>query len=230
MQRIKKQEKHIKSVFMFLSYVLFIFSFAAVKASATDDKFASIDDILGHTQYDAKKRIKLLSKVISKEPDNAEAIAYRGWSYTDIGDYSNALDDFKLALKLKPDIPGIRYIRSEIYFELERYEDALIDLRAEMETQNIENDFTSEMRVGDIYMALGNLDLALSSYEKPRGMIETVFPIDVDRGSISLEIDLYSRMIFVLCRQSKPQKAMEYYLYLKKINVLADDVLANKCW
>jgi tetratricopeptide (TPR) repeat protein len=78
----------------------------------TDTYFAS-----GMTAYVARnfeEAVGFFSKVILENPENVNYYFYRGAAFQELGNFSEAENDYTQALKRLPDCIPIRYHRSEV--------------------------------------------------------------------------------------------------------------------
>ena len=68
------------------------------------------------------------NKAIELEPDNADFYWYRGYFFSQIGEYENALADYNKAIELDPDDLNFLFERAKLYNNaLENYEKSLTD-------------------------------------------------------------------------------------------------------
>jgi tetratricopeptide (TPR) repeat protein len=80
---------------------------------------------LGHYQ----EAINDCTQALRLQPDNAELLTNRGWSYAQLGYHLQALQDYDLALMIKPDLE-IAYIRRGLsYRSCSNYQKAMHDFQ-----------------------------------------------------------------------------------------------------
>lgn len=79
-------------------------SATATPMTATDfDEAAALDRAIALVQSrQYEEAIALLSEIVSQNPNNAEAYAFRALSYLQLRNYRSAIDDFTLAIALVP--------------------------------------------------------------------------------------------------------------------------------
>jgi len=78
--------------------------FTAGKAAVEAGKFADA--------------VSLMTKVVGKEPRNADALNYLGYSYRKLGDFDNSLLFYKKALAVNPDHRGANEYLGELYLQM----------------------------------------------------------------------------------------------------------------
>jgi len=85
--------------------------------AATDsaDTVTAVDYVKkGNIQLDLKnykEALVLLNKAVEMDPENGEAIAYRGMAKLNLKDYKGAVTDFDAAIKLIPDYGEVYDLR-----------------------------------------------------------------------------------------------------------------------
>lgn len=89
--------------------------------------------------------ILLCSEIIKDNPQDIIAYFNRGTSYSRMGHFEKAVEDYTEALKLNPTDADLYYNRGGAYIALERFEEALVDLktcvRLEMQPVIFQDDF-----------------------------------------------------------------------------------------
>ena len=104
-----------------------------------------------------------LRKVISIEPDHADALNYLGYSFADKGvNLDEALGLINRALALRPDSAYFIDSLAWVYFRLGRTREALAEIKRAVAITN--NDPVLYEHMGDIEKALGNREEALSAW------------------------------------------------------------------
>jgi len=79
---------------------------------------------------DAATAIRLLEKVVRKEPKNAHAYRLLGLAYSLKNDVERAAESFDRACRLDPKEPNACYFLGLAYYHLNRFEDSLATLQA----------------------------------------------------------------------------------------------------
>ncbi len=116
-----------------------------------------------YNDYD--EAIRRLEKVVSKNPDNAEAHSLLCLAYGKSGDYKTALREF---VRLREDHPGFQLsakFHNEVglfFYVIERYRDAIEEFKAA--TILKPNYVEAYFNLGTAYSALGDVKGALASY------------------------------------------------------------------
>jgi len=62
--------------------------------------------------------VTLMTRVVGKEPRNADALNYLGYSYRKLGDFDNSLVFYKKALAVNPDHRGANEYLGELYLQM----------------------------------------------------------------------------------------------------------------
>ena len=99
-----------------------------------------------------------LSKVISRDRDNATAWMQRGLCYNSIGDTDRALADLNLSCRLRADDFRPWLERGRILRTLKRSDDAISDLSKAAELAP--NEFTPRLELGRAWLDSANIDAA----------------------------------------------------------------------
>ena len=68
---------------------------------------------------DYRQAIELLTQVLSKQPDNADAYSLIGFSNRKLGDWDSALTYYTKALALEPDHLGANEYLGELFLEMD---------------------------------------------------------------------------------------------------------------
>ncbi len=118
--------------------------------------------------YDKLERkdesIEMMKKVITLDPQNADALNYLGYTYADMGKNLEIAEELiREALKYKPDDGYILDSLGWVYFQREEYEEALRYLiqAADM----VPDDPVILEHVGDAYFKLNDFNNALKYYQ-----------------------------------------------------------------
>lgn len=77
---------------------------------------------------DYQAAVTLLSRVVSADKNNVEALVKRGVAYVKLKQKERALQDFDRAKQVAPDSPRVALVRGACLYEMKRYEDALPEL------------------------------------------------------------------------------------------------------
>lgn len=131
----------------------------------------SVSELLeyGIREYYLKKysnSIKILTDVINIRNDNYEAYYYRALSLQDnsIKRFEESLNDFDIAIKIKPDFEEALNERSFLKIRLERFEDSILDAQQVIKMNPKSSIAYSNMALANNY--LGYFDNSLKLYEK----------------------------------------------------------------
>lgn len=73
---------------------------------------------------DFNKAINMLNKIVAKEPKNADALNYLGYSHRKLGNYTKGVAFYKRALAIDPDHQGANEYLGQAYLELDNLEGA----------------------------------------------------------------------------------------------------------
>ncbi len=125
---------------------------------------------------------------LSSDPQNADAVRYRGWAYMKSGDTVKAIDDFKHAaqmyddtkrvmeavtcagylIDLRPDDQALLRQRSDYYLSLREYAKAISDIEhaIKLDKKSVE----SQMALGEAYYASGDFRRAAKEFDRARKM------------------------------------------------------------
>lgn len=93
-------------------------AFAAGQSSSADrsDKYFK-DGVADVKDGDYASAVDLFEKVVKKEPKNANAYNYLGFSYRKLGQYDKAFENYEKALALEPGHLGANEYIGEAYLE-----------------------------------------------------------------------------------------------------------------
>ncbi|MFK5857491.1 MAG: tetratricopeptide repeat protein [Bacteroidota bacterium] len=105
--------------------------------------------------------IFILDQVVEQAPYYTAAYNNRAEAYVEIGNYTKAFRDFSYALKLNPDYYLARANRGDLYFQTEKYRDALNDFL----NLNITSPLLSKT-IGQCYNKLSIYDSAIIHLSK----------------------------------------------------------------
>lgn len=121
----------------------------------------STDDSIEEAEY--LRAIKRLSRILKRDPMNADALTARGYCFLKVGEYEKALNDFNESIKTKPSFEG--YIqRSRLHRDLGNYEEVLKDLRMAEKIDPDNRLFDYEM--GFFYAFTEQFPEAIQSFKK----------------------------------------------------------------
>jgi tetratricopeptide (TPR) repeat protein len=122
---------------------------------ATDDYFDRAYYYFEHGSL--QSALSYYTRVLSLDPNYAEAYNNRGNTHADLGQYPEAIADFSEALNYDhPDLGLIYYNRGNTYLEMGRYDEAIADF-----SDAIQNSYS---RIALAYYNRGNANLALRRY------------------------------------------------------------------
>jgi len=97
-------------------------AYAAGSDSApTPRRVVNPDFTAGKAAVEAGKyadAVSLMTRVVGKEPGNADALNYLGYSYRRLGDFENSLAFYKKALAVNPDHRGANEYLGELYLQM----------------------------------------------------------------------------------------------------------------
>ena len=93
-----------------------------IKANQTSEILEIAINLFENTEYD--KSLSKLNEVISKDPNNAYALYYRGMVYDAKQQYQNAITDYKKALEQSSDFEIVNYLIAVDYDTLSQYKNA----------------------------------------------------------------------------------------------------------
>jgi tetratricopeptide (TPR) repeat protein len=117
------------------------------------------------------KGIKEVRKILKKEPENAEALNFIGYTLCDMGRKLKTAEKLiKKALKLQPESGYITDSLGWLYYKKKEYEKALEFLKKAAEITK--NDPIIFEHLGDVYIKLKNKEKALKNYKKAEEMSE----------------------------------------------------------
>ena len=104
---------------------------AAVAAENAADIYA--EAVEAHWKWNLEKAIRLYTRVVTLDPNNARAYFNRGVAYRSQGDMDRALADFNHALAKNPDILEALYGRGMIYLQRKLYDKTIADMNRVIE-------------------------------------------------------------------------------------------------
>jgi tetratricopeptide (TPR) repeat protein len=107
---------------------------------------------------------------IKKDPNDAVEYHRRGIYLFGIQRYADAIDDFTIAARLRPDDGQIRYNRGAAYHSLERYEPAIADMEAALEREKPQLLYRQQLAVCCNKRALELADGAESTRDYKRAL------------------------------------------------------------
>ena len=89
------------------------FAMGGAPTETADDKYNDAVALIKKSDY--KGAIGLLEEVLAKEPRNADALNYVGYSYRKLGYYNEAISFYKRALDVEPEHKGANEYIGEAY-------------------------------------------------------------------------------------------------------------------
>jgi tetratricopeptide (TPR) repeat protein len=104
------------------------------------------------------------TKIISIEPENADALARRGDAFLQKGEYDKAIADYDKTLEIKPDDFFTFYNRGRAYYKKGDYEKAIEDHTSELELQSRRD--LGRLSRGSAYMKLEQYDEAIDDFNR----------------------------------------------------------------
>ncbi|MFC5472321.1 tetratricopeptide repeat protein [Cohnella suwonensis] len=110
---------------------------------------------------DAQSQIKIITKYILFEPDDAQAYYFRGLAYYELSRYEEAINDFTKCLEIDDEMYHVINCRGMCYYFISDYEKALDDL-LKTNKADICNIFLYR---ADIYRTLGDNEKAIENFK-----------------------------------------------------------------
>lgn len=118
-----------------------------------------------------EKAFSLMEKILSLNPDHADALNFIGYTLADKNtNLEQAFEYIEKALQLKPNSGYIQDSLGWVYFRLGKFERARIELEKAIELEP--SDPYIYDHLGDTYRALNNDDMALFFYKKAIEILE----------------------------------------------------------
>lgn len=121
------------------------------------------------------------TKAINKDPKQPADVYYaRGFTYQELGSYQQALDDYKKAIELNPDLAGAHQNSGNCYYALKDYSNAL-NSYAISEKLQPENSTVYYAR-GFVYLDTGYKEKACEEWNKALQMGNTYVQNYIDQN------------------------------------------------
>jgi tetratricopeptide (TPR) repeat protein len=117
---------------------------------------------LGSLYYDLM--FKAYTKMAEVAPHSYRYDQMLGKSYEERQEFSNAIIEYKMALKVNPQAPGLHYALGNVYWLSGHYDDAKPEFEAEL--QITPEDYLSTWKLGNIYLHKRDYDNALPLLQK----------------------------------------------------------------
>ncbi len=126
------------------------------------------------TANKAEHDFMVAKAVVNAEPDNVDARIALGWSFVDLGQYDQALEQYQNALKLDPANKVAKYNIALVKLQRKDYQGA----RADLEALQSEDPKYLDVRasLGYLYLQLGEYEPAVKEFE----MVNAFYPGRVD--------------------------------------------------
>jgi len=104
-------------------------------------------------------------KLFALSPDSYRVRMMRGEAFekSDANDYEKALEEYRRALALKPDLPGVHYAIGRILWKMRRWEEAIMLLQQELEKNPHHG--LANYYLGNSYLALDRKEQAIRHLE-----------------------------------------------------------------
>jgi Tfp pilus assembly protein PilF len=121
--------------------------------------------MLRHNQGRTDDAIAVMNRVLTREPNNIQALNFIGYTYAEQGiklDEAERL--IKKALEIKPDAGFIMDSMGWVYYQRGKYKDALEWLRKAIALEGEDPEILEH--VGDCHLALKEKDKAVENYKK----------------------------------------------------------------
>ncbi len=138
----------------------FILTICSLTIFAQDNVADELKSLSDNKQYD-----KIIEQYTSKSKDySAKALYYIGLAYYMKEDDNNCIKFMDLSISKDSQDPASHYIKASTLNYMKKYDEAIKCFQAAINIKSDDAEFYSGL--GDSYYQLGNLDLALASYEK----------------------------------------------------------------
>ena len=111
-----------------------------------------------------RRSIDCCNKAIILDEKYPYAYYYRGNAYFELKDYQAALNDYKMAIELKPEIAEYHKGCAGVYFNLEKYKESLTEINKAIKLAPDQSMFY--IGRGDIYSKLKRYKEAIEDYNK----------------------------------------------------------------
>ncbi len=154
-----------------------------------DDKLLYAYGLFLDTIGEPDKALSVMQRVIKRQPRQAEALNYVGYSWADKRIHlDQALGYIKRAVDLRPENGYIRDSLGWVYYRLGRNKEALAAL--ELAVKLLPNDATIYTHLGDVLLELGRTKEALAAY---RQAISLLKKDDKRRKSLLKKVNLLEK-------------------------------------
>ena len=135
------------------------------------------------TNKQANAKIRKNTKILEKDPNNTEALYWRGNAYCDKREYEKAVIDYNMALKIDPYLTKVYLNRGSAFIELGEYDKALLDLNWVLEEKEQEAIFFMVYeRRGYLYYKMGDYDKAIADFDKALEIEPAYFPATMGKA------------------------------------------------
>jgi tetratricopeptide (TPR) repeat protein len=154
-----------------------------------DRAFADLDRALQIEPSDPDTRnfrdLAYYCKLITLNPNDADAYFGRALAYERLSDWNHALDDYNKTIELKSDFANAYMGRGNSYFNLLKYDEALSDYSKAIELNlNFEGVYRNR---GLCYAIKGDNDQAIADYDRAISLKSDFVEAYYDRGRAYLE-------------------------------------------
>jgi tetratricopeptide (TPR) repeat protein len=150
-----------------------------------------------------------------------------GKSFEERQEFSNAIIEYKLALKANPQAPGLHHALGNIYWLAGNYDEAKPEFEAEL--QIAPEDYLCTWKLGNIYLQKHQYDKALPYLQRAIQQKPSLAQAYRDIGKLYMETDKYDRALVYLQKviQLDPTVPNTYYLLATTYRHLGNSVEAQ---
>ena len=151
------------------------------------------------------------TEAIRLDPQQADALLNRGWTFFVKEDYDTAIADFEGALKVDPELAGAYEGRGVCHREMERYDEAIRDFTEAI--RRVQSDPGVYQRRATTYQLAGRLEEALKDRNRAIELDGSVVDYWIQRGQTLRELRRFddSRRDFEQAISLDPSNSHPYY-------------------
>jgi tetratricopeptide (TPR) repeat protein len=151
-------------------------------------------------------------KMARAAPNSYRYHQVMGQSFEQREEYPEAIVEFKEALKVNSQAPGLHYALGNVYWIQGHYADAMREFEAELEISP--EDYMSTWKVGNIYLAERQYDKARPYLEKAIRVKPTLGEAYQDLGKLYLETHEHEKALDCLKKvvEMAPEEPTPHYL------------------
>ncbi len=211
---VKKMFKQI--IFLMIIVLMGVFAIPEIFAQEDSDCREKRDYFsLGVQAFEEANQEDALTNfncVLEANPNNVEALRYRGIIYSDLQNYPLALADFDRVIQLAPEDFRGYYHLGRAYYETETFDNALADFEMAIS-------FSPE--VADLYLARGQIYTMLEAYELALQDFEQALSLNPNL------IEVYNARGSAYYKMGELDKALEEWDYYVSNHPLVFEVLSQ---